>query len=287
MIAAEKSLRFRPARDESALETLELDLLLDGVARRYGYDFREYAPASLKRRVEQARRHEGARSLSALLDCILHDPDALMRFVTTMSVRVTSLFRDPHVYRYLRQSVMPLLRTYPFLRVWHAGCATGEEVYSLAILLREEGLLDRSRIYATDLSDAVLERARRGVYALEHIREQAPAYVAAGGTGNLSDHYLADDRHAIFSKHLRRRIVFSRHNLVSDGPFNEFHLIFCRNVLIYFAPQLRDRVCNLLHRSLLRPGVLVMGLRESLRFTGVTGHFQPMDEELRIYRRQR
>lgn len=287
MSTAEQCVRSQAARQESALESLELELLLDAVARRYGYDFRDYAPASLRRRVDQARRLEGVRSLSALQDCILHDPDALTRFVTTMSVQVTSLFRDPHVYRYLRRSVMPVLRTFPFVRVWHAGCATGEEVYSMAILLREEGLLDRSRIYATDLSDAVLERARRGVYGLEHIREQTSAYQATGATGKLSDHYVADDRNAIFSKDLRRRIVFSRHDLVSDGPFNEFHLIFCRNVLIYFAPALQDRVCHLLHRSLVRPGLLVLGLRESLQFTGVARHFQPMDKELRIYRRQR
>lgn len=269
------------------LEALETELLLTAVARRHGYDFRNYAAASMRRRLRRAMQVEGVRTLSGLQERLLHDPESLHRFVSTLSVHVTGMFRDPEVYASLRRRVVPLLRTWPFVRIWHAGCATGEEVYSLAVLLHEEGLLNRCRIYATDLSEDLLDVARRGVYPLRAIRDYTAAYHKAGGRADFSTYYTADATHAILRDDLRRHIVFSQHNLVSDGSFNEFHLILCRNVMIYFDQELRDQVYELLHGSLVMFGALALGLRESLRFSPCDDCFEAIDEPRRLYRKVR
>jgi len=269
------------------LEELELDLLLTGIARRWGFDFRGYSPASLRRRVRKAMHNEGVRSLSSLQERVLHRPEALQRFIATLSVNVTGMFRDPQVYRALRRQVLPMLRTYPFVRIWHAGCSTGEEVYSMAILLHEEGLLERCRIYATDLSDDLLQRARRGVFALRDMQEHTAAYHRAGGKGDFSSYYIADHQSAILRDELRRHLVFSQHNLVSDGSFNEFQLILCRNVLIYFSEALRERVHQLFYDSLVKFGVLALGLKESMRYTPFADRYEPLVESLGLYRRVR
>ena len=275
------------AKTAPDVEELETELLLDAVARRYGYDFRQYAAASLKRRLRRAMQEEEVRTLSALQERLLHDPQALSRFVSTLSVHVTGMFRDPAVYKEIRNRVVPTLRTWPFVRIWHAGCSTGEEVYSLAVVLHEEGLLERCRIYATDLSEELLETARRGVYPLHAMRDYTAAYHKAGGQADFSDYYRADATHAILRDDLRRHVVFSQHNLVSDRSFNEFHLILCRNVMIYFDKDLRDRVHELLHESLVMFGVLVLGTRESLRFSPLHERYEVLDEALRLYRRVR
>lgn len=269
------------------VEELETELLLSAVARRYGYDFRQYAAASLKRRLRRAMQEEQVRTLSALQERLLHDPQALTRFVSTLSVHVTGMFRDPAVYKAIRNRVVPTLRTWPFVRIWHAGCSTGEEVYSLAVVLHEEGLLERCRIYATDLSEELLETARRGVYPLHAMRDYTVAYHKAGGQADFSEYYRAGATHAILRDDLRRHVVFSQHNLVSDRSFNEFHLILCRNVMIYFDKDLRDRVHELLHESLVMFGVLVLGARESLRFSPLHERYEVLDEALRLYRRVR
>lgn len=269
------------------VEELELDLLLTGIARRWGYDFRGYSPASLRRRVKKAMHAEGVRSLSALQERVLHRPEALQRFISTLSVNVTGMFRDPQVYRALRRQVLPMLRTYPFVRIWHAGCSTGEEVYSMAILLHEEGLLERCRIYATDLSDDLLQRARRGVFALRDMQEHTAAYHRAGGKGDFSSYYIADHQSAILRDELRRHLVFSQHNLVSDSSFNEFQLILCRNVLIYFSEALRERVHRLFYDSLVNFGVMALGIKESLRYTPFADRYEPLVESLGLYRRVR
>lgn len=269
------------------VEELETELLLSAVARRYGYDFRQYAAASLKRRITRAMQDEGVRTVSALQERLLHDPLALDRFVSTLSVHVTGMFRDPAVYKAIRNRVVPTLRTWPFVRIWHAGCSTGEEVYSLAVVLHEEGLLERCRIYATDLSQDLLETARRGVYPLHAMRDYTAAYRQAGGHEDFSEYYRADSKHAILRDDLRRHVVFSQHNLVSDGSFNEFHLILCRNVMIYFDKDLRDRVHELLHESLVMFGVLVLGTRESLRFSPFDDRYEVLDDALRLFRRVR
>jgi chemotaxis protein methyltransferase CheR len=273
------------AEDERKLQALEIELLLTGLAERYGYDFRHYARASLTRRIRKAMDNEKVSSVSALQSKLLHDADAAMRFVATVSVHTTAMFRDPDVYRALRNDVIPMLRTYPFVRIWHAGCSSGEEVYSLAILLEEVGLYDRCRIYATDISDAILEKARQGVFPLRSMREHTQAYQRAGGTQDFSSYYLTDHESAVFRKSLRRQLVFSQHNLVCDSVFNEFQLVVCRNVLLYFDETLRRRAQELFHASLSNFGVLVLGKKESLRFTEYEPAYQELKDGLRIYRR--
>jgi chemotaxis protein methyltransferase CheR len=269
------------------LESLEIELLLSALARRYGYDFRGYAPASLRRRIRWAVEHERLSTVSELLATILHDTAALRRFIARLSVHVTGMFRDPAFYRALQKDVFPTLRTYTFTRIWHAGCSSGEEVYSLAILLKEAGLYDRCRIYATDLSEDLLARAKSGVVPLSGMREHTKRYLEAGGSEDFSQYYATDADSAVFQRELRKNVVFSQHNLVSDGPFNSFHLILCRNVLIYFSRELRNRVHELLYESLVRRGALALGMRESIRFTPRASEYETVNEGMRIYRRIR
>ncbi len=270
-----------------SIEEVELDLLLDGVARRYGYDFRDYARGSLRRRVRNVMVDEGLPTFSALQERLLRDPDCFGRFITGLSVNVTGMFRDPTVYLAFRRLVIPMLRTYPFIRVWHAGCATGEEVYSLAILLREEALYDRCLLYATDISEAVLTRARRGVFPKAAMTRYERLYRESGGTEDFSRYFVADEENAIMSESLREKIVFSQHSLVSDRSFNEFNVIFCRNVLIYFNQNLRSRVHEILYESLVNFGVLVLGLKEVVAYTPHADRYEALDPEARIYRRVR
>lgn len=269
------------------IEDIEIRLLLDGIAQRYGYDFRNYAPASLRRRLRLIVEKEGVPSISALQARILRDPSCMGRFVTLLSVPVTAMFRDPPFYRALRGEVVPLLRTYPFIRIWHAGCATGEEVYSLAILLTEEDLYERCRIYATDISDVTLQAASRGIYDLSYMRTYTQNYQQAGGTRDFSSYYTADRERVVFGSRLRRNIVFSQHNLVSDGPFNEFNLILCRNVMIYFDQMLRERVHKLLDNSLCRFGILGVGRKESLEFSALGARYNELPSGVRLYRKER
>ncbi len=269
------------------MEDLELELLLTALAERYGYDFRLYAQASLKRRLRHAMMAANTRNFSELQAKVLHDPKAFDELIVNVSVHVTAMFRDPLFYLALRQHVVPHLRTYPIVRVWVAGCATGEEVHSLAILMDEEGLLERCRIYATDLSDTLLQRAASGVYPLSVLRAYTQNYQRSGGKRAFSDYYRAAPERAVFSERLREHVVFSRHNLASDSSFNEFNLILCRNVMIYFGPELRERVHDLLHSSLARSGILAVGLKESLAYTKLASDYEAVVEEQRIYRRVR
>ena len=274
-----------PAVDRTLL-SLEVELLLQGFAQRYGYDFRNYARASLTRRIRRAVQAERLSSISALLERLLHDPEAAMRFVSSISVHTTAMFRDPEVYRALRDEVIPILRTYPFVRIWHVGCSSGEEVYSLAILLEEQGLYERCRIYATDISDVILERARQGVFQLRHMREYTQSYQRSGGSRDFSAYYTADHESAVLRQSLRRNIIFSQHNLVCDSAFNEFQLIMCRNVMLYFDDTLRNRALDLFHGSLSSFGLLVIGKKEALRYSPYHDRYQELGEGLRIYRRQ-
>ncbi len=267
------------------LETTEIELLLEGVAKHYGYDFRHYARSSLTRRVRHALFKEGLSTVSALQDRVLHDAAAMLRFVETVSVHTTSMFRDPDVYVALRKAVIPLLRTYPFVRIWHAGCSSGEEVYSLAILLHEEGLYDRCRLYATDISARVVDRARQGILSLEAMRENTLRYRQAGGREDFSTYYLTDQNHAIIRQGLRKNTIFSQHNLVSDGVFNDFQLILCRNVMIYFDEVLRERVHDLFHKSLTSFGILGLGKKESLKFTPFENYYREVESGIGLYRR--
>jgi chemotaxis protein methyltransferase CheR len=272
-----------PTRDD--LEEIELALLLEGVFRKYGFDFREYAPASLRRRVWRRVYAEGLSTISALQDKLLHDPACMERLLLDLSINVTAMFRDPGFYSSFRAKVVPLLRTYPFTRVWVAGCSTGEEVYSLAILLREEELYDRTRIYATDINESVLERARTGVFPLEKMREYTQNYIKAGGARAFSEYYLAKYDGAQFQRSLIDNIVFAQHNLVSDGSFNEFNVIVCRNVMIYFDRTLQDRVHRLFYESLMTFGVLGLGHKESVRFSPHADSFEELDPNEKLFRK--
>jgi chemotaxis protein methyltransferase CheR len=272
-------------RAGAELERIEIDLLLEGVFRHYGLDFRGYALGSLKRRLARRMREEGVPTLSALQDKVLHDPDAMERLLVALSISVTSMFRDPTFYRALREKVVPLLRTYPFIRIWNAGCATGEETLSLAIVLEEEGLLDRTRIYATDFNAGVVERARSAEFPLARMKNYTENYLRAGGAKEFSRYYTADGPVARFSDALTQNVVFAQHNLVSDGSFNEFHGILCRNVLIYFGNPLQQRVHELFHDSLVNFGVLGLGHKETIRFTPLEHCYEAIDSREKLYRR--
>jgi chemotaxis protein methyltransferase CheR len=273
--------------DERRLEALEMDLLLEGIARRHGYDFRHYARASLTRRIRRAVERERLPNISALQERVLRDPACLRRFIDAICVHTTSMFRDSDFYLALRREVVPLMRTYPFVRVWHAGCSTGEEVYSLAILLDEEGLYDRCRIYATDLNDTNLDRARAGVYPLRAMRDYTAAYQQSGGKEDFSSYYVADHDRALFRSSLRRNVLFSQHDLVADGAFNEFQLVLCRNVMIYFDDELRARVLTLIHQSLVPLGIVGLGKKESLQFSAIGSEYREIPRAPKLYRRVR
>lgn len=267
------------------LEKIEIDLLLEAIYRHYGFDFRSYAYASLRRRIWKRVRAEGLETVSALQDLVLHSPPAVERLLHSVSVNVTAMFRDPSFYRAFRQKVVPLLRTYPFIRVWHAGCSTGEEVYSLAILFTEEGLYDRVRMYATDINDTVLQQARAGIFPLDKMQEYTQNYLRAGGTHSFSEYYTAAYDGALFSPALRERVVFAQHNLVDDRSFAEFNVILCRNVMIYFDRTLQDRVHQLFYESLPTYGILALGSKESLRFSAFEDRYEELDAREKIYRK--
>ena len=273
-----------PQRDDD-LEQLEIQLLLEGVYRRYGFDFREYASASLKRRLWRRVYGERLETISQLTDLLLHQPAAMERLLLDLSINVTAMFRDPTFYVALRERVLPQLRTYPFTRIWTAGCSTGEEVYSLAILLHEEGLYERTRIYATDINDTVLERARAGVFPLDKMQQYTQNYIRAGGARSFSEYYVAAYDGAQFSRSLIENVVFAQHNLAMDRAFNEFNLILCRNVMIYFDKTLQDRVHNLFYDSLETFGILALGHKESIHFTPHEDAYEALDVAERIYRK--
>jgi chemotaxis protein methyltransferase CheR len=272
-----------PARDD--VEEIEVSLLLEGVYRKYGFDFREYAPASLKRRVWRRVHAEHLATISALQDKLLHDPACMERLLLDLSINVTAMYRDPSFYVAFRDKVVPLLRTYPFTRIWVAGCSTGEEVYSLAILLQEEELYARTRIYATDINESVLERARAGVFPLDKMREYTQNYIKAGGKRAFSEYYLAKYDGAQFQRSLVENVVFAQHNLVSDRSFNEFNAIICRNVMIYFDRALQDRVHRLFHESLMTFGMLGLGHKESISFSPHADAYEELDPNEKLYRK--
>ena len=276
-----------PERGAAAREEVEVDVLLEAVYRCYGFDFRQYARPSLRRRLWRRANLEGVATLSGLQERLLHDSSCMESLLLDLSINVTAMFRDPSFYRALRTTVVPLLRTYPFIRIWNAGCSTGEETHSLAIVLAEEGLLERTRIYATDINESVLLRAKEGVFPLEQMQAYTENYLAAGGTRAFSEYYTAGYEGARFDRSLTDGVVFSRHNLVSDGSFNEFHAIICRNVMIYFDAALQDRVHDLFHESLVRFGVLGLGQKESITFTSHGDDYKVLDPRDRIFRKVR
>ncbi len=268
------------------IEELEIRLLLDALRLRYGYDFRNYARASLKRRVMHCLQVCKTLHISDLVPRLIHDPTVLERILYVMSVTVTEMFRDPPFFQALRDQVLPRLGTYPFINIWVAGCATGEEVYSLAVILKEQGLYDRARIYATDLNDVALHKAAEGIYPVARMQAYTANYNQFGGLGAFSDYYRARYGLAQMDEGLKRNIVWARHNLVTDSVFTDVQLVLCRNVLIYFDKELQSRVLSLFRDALVRGGYLCLGSKESLRFSKVEAHFQVVNAERRIYRKQ-
>jgi chemotaxis protein methyltransferase CheR len=271
-----------PAQDD--VTTIEVRLLLEAIYERYGYDLRGYAAASIGRRVHLALARSGLSDLGALQHRLLTDPDAFVRVLGDLTVQVTGLFRDPDFYRAIRERVVPMLRTYPLINVWLAGCATGEEAYSMAILLREEGLYERSQIYATDLSAAALERAKEGVFPAEDLAAIVDGYGRSGGGDTLEAHATVAYGQLAIKESLRRNILFFQHDLVSDHVFGEMQVVFCRNVLIYFGRALRDRVMRKLCESLCSGGFLCLGASERMAADG-REPFSELAPNERIYRR--
>ncbi len=276
----------RHAISPDDLARIEIGLLLEAICQRYGYDFRSYARETIDRRVGQFVTDAKLASVAELIGRVLREPSLFYRLLGYFSVNVTSLFRDPFVYAALRRRVLPVLRTWPHIKVWDAGCATGEEVYSLAILLSEEGLYDRSTLYATDISAPAIATAKAGIYSLDTILRGSAQYLEAGGRGSLSDYYHARYEAAAIDPALRRGVTFARHNLAMDASFGEMQLVVCRNVLIYFNRALQDHVLELLWESLDNGGFLCLGDKETIAFTSVADRFEVVDDEARIYKKR-
>jgi chemotaxis protein methyltransferase CheR len=270
---------------ESRKFDVELKLLIEGIYHLYHHDFRDYSQASLRRRLKGALPHFECETLSQLQDRVLREPELFRALLDHLTVQVSEMFRDPSYFRAVREQVVPLLRTYPSLRVWVAGCSAGEEAYSLAILLREEGLLQKSLIYATDINPRMLERAEAGIYSIDRIAGFTVRHRESGAKSSLSDYYTAAYGGAIFDKSLREHIVFSDHSLATDSVFAEVQFVSCRNVLIYFDRPLQDRAVGLFRDSLCRHGFLGLGSKESLRFSGQAAFFLPFVQQERIYQR--
>ena len=267
-------------------ERIEIELLLEAIYRRYGYDFRSYARASIERRTRQFLSSTGCTTVSQMIPLVMHDEEFFSRLARYYSISVTEMFRDPFVYRSVRENIIPILRTWPHFKVWHAGCATGEEVYSLAIVLKEENIYERATIYATDFNDEALEKSREGVYSIEKVQEATRNYQQAGGKEPFSEYYHARYGAAVMDGALKKRITFSLHNLVSDHVFGEMHVVFCRNVLIYFNRELQNRALGLFTESLVHGGFLCLGTKEDLQFTSESEHYDIVDAKAKIYRKK-
>jgi len=266
-------------------EQIELAVLMEAVFLKHGYDFRNYSEAHLRRRIKHVLAKLNLPNVAALQHETIYDKACFELLLAELSINVTEMFRDPSFYRALRETVLPMLKTYPFVKIWHAGCASGEEVYSMAILLKEEGLYERCQIYATDFNSLVLKKAKQAIFPLELIKEYTTNYIAAGGQRDFADYYTAAYDSIILDKSIRERIVFSDHNLATDTVFGEMHMVICRNVMIYFNRELQDRVVKLFADSLCYRGILCLGSKESLKFNA-NGHlFEPVNAEEKIYKK--
>lgn len=272
--------------DTAETESIEMRLLMEAIFQKYHYDFRDYSEASLKRRLTQARERFGCRSFSALQGRVLHEPEMMTQLLSYMTVQVSEMFRDPTFFKALREQVIPHLRTYPSLKVWVAGCSSGEELYSLAILFREEGLEERTIFYATDINPTALRKAEAGVYDVDRLPLFTANHQKSGGKTSLSDYYTAAYGAAVFDKSLRKRAVFSDHTLASDAVFAEVHLVCCRNVLIYFNRELQDRAVGLFKDSLVRKGFMGLGSKESLHFSSHAADFSEFSRNERLYQKR-
>jgi chemotaxis protein methyltransferase CheR len=271
--------------DKVTINELEVDLFLDAIFKRWGYDFRNYARTSLNRRVAQRLSITGLNQISDMIPLVLHDQDFFESFLSDMSITVTEMFRDPWVFKKIRDTVIPKLRTYSRINIWHAGCANGAEVYSMAILLHEEGLLDRCQIYATDYNNKSLSLAKKGIFPLNLMKAYTKNYIEAGGKSSFSDYYRTGYDSACIVKALRDRITFANHNLMNDGVFAEMNLVMCRNVMIYFDRNLQNQSLKLFSDSLVPRGFLVLGTQESLSYSDCNHEYESFESKERIYRR--
>jgi chemotaxis protein methyltransferase CheR len=261
------------------IDDRELEVLISEVFEYYGFDFGGYSRASLKRRVDRLYQIDGFRNFSELLSKVRADPDYFNRIIEEVTVNVTEMFRDPLFYKFLRNEIIPILATKPFIRLWHAGCSTGEEVYSVAIMLKEANLLQKSLIYATDINGEVLNVAKSGVFPLRLMKQYSENYMASGGKKDFSQYYTANYGFAKFGEDLSAKMVFSQHNLVSDSSFNEFDLVMCRNVLIYFDKKLQERALELFDSSLAKLGYLALGTKETIKYSSIYGKYGQMNKE--------
>lgn len=267
-------------------EKIEISLLLEAIFQKYGYDFRNYSIAHVRRRIRRRMQLGGFESISALQHRVIYDDSFFYTLLTDLSINVTEMFRDPSFFLAVRREVVPLLATYPFVRVWHAGCSTGEELYSMAILLKEEGLFDRVQLYATDFNNVVLQKAKEGIVSAKSLKEYTENYQRGGGCQSFADYYTAKYERAILEPSLKEKVVFANHNLVTDQVFGEMQMIVCRNVLIYFSRELQTRVIGLFYDSLCRGGILCLGTKESLRFSGLDDKFEQLLPDEQIYRKK-
>jgi chemotaxis protein methyltransferase CheR len=270
------------------LDTSELEVssLLETVYQKYGYDFRQYSEAHIKRRIMNRMKLSGFQDIAQMQTKVLDDETFASSFLLDLSITVTEMFRDPGFYRSLRENVIPVLKTYPFIKIWHAGCSTGEEAYSMAIILQEEGLDSRTTIYATDFNPQALSRAKDGIFPNKMMKEYTTNYQLSGGKESFANYYTSDNENVIMNQSLKKNIVWANHNLVTDGVFAELHLILCRNVLIYFERNLQNNVQRLFHDSLMNGGILCLGSKEGLRFTDFHENYSELDKAQRIYKKK-
>lgn len=267
------------------LEKIEIHLLLEGIYRYYGFDFRNYVPSSIRRRIWYRIRAERLKSVSGLQEKVLHDPRVMERLLSDFSIQITEMFRNPSFFKSFRKKVVPLLKELPFIRIWHAGCSTGEEVYSMAILLHEEGLYHKTKIYATDMNEGLLKKAKDGIYPLDKMRRYTDNYQMAGGVKEFADYFNVCNDKGVFHPFLAENVVFAQHNLAIDYSFNEFHVIICRNVMIYFDKVLQNRVHGLFYDSLCTSGILGLGDKEEIAFTAHSHCYEALVPEQKIYRK--
>jgi len=272
--------------DATENENIEIQLLLEAIYRKYGYDFRNYAKASVKRRIMRRLEVSEFGSVSELLHEVLCSKELFEKLLLDLSINVTEMFRDPHFFKTVRNKIIPALTKLPYIKIWHAGCASGEEVYSMAILLKETGLYEKTRIYATDINEVVLEKAGEGILPINRVKEYTANYQDAGGSESFADYYTARYDSAILDRSLKENIVFADHNLVTDQVFGEMNMIVCRNVLIYFKRELQSRVLNLFTDSLCQEGFLCLGTKESIMFLDSKNSYEEVAARERIYRKK-
>ncbi|MDF2544468.1 MAG: chemotaxis protein CheR [Herbinix sp.] len=272
--------------DTSENEDIEIRLLLEAIYLKHGYDFRNYSNAHMKRRILQRMRISGLDTIAEMQYRVLYDHEFLKIMLSDFSINITEMFRDPLFYKTFRNEVVPILKTYPFIKIWHAGCSTGEEAYSMAVLLKEEGLYERAQIFATDFNVNVLRKAKEGIFPIDIIKEYTHNYQVAGGKASFSDYYIAKYDSVIFDQSLKEKIIFAEHNLVTDGVFGEMNVILCRNVLIYFDKELQNRTIKLFLESLSNGCFLCLGSKETVKYSEWADHFDPFVENHNIYRRK-